>query len=130
MPSHQISLRTRLFWMSRAGAGYGSSYLGRKGAKTVVGGDVSRDAIEYAKAHYTRDGLSFECLDATELPLTAECFDAVVSFETIEHLRDYRKFLSEVKSVLSSGGLFLVSTPNKRAISPFTKRPLTPLFSA
>ena len=35
------------------GAGYGSRYLFDKGAKTVVGGDISPEAIKAARTLYT-----------------------------------------------------------------------------
>lgn len=38
----------------------------------------------------------------------------VVAFEVIEHLADYRAFVSEAARVLKPDGLFIVSTPNKR----------------
>jgi SAM-dependent methyltransferase len=37
----------------------------------------------------------------------------VVSFETIEHLKDHRKFLWECHRVLKAGGVFVCSTPNR-----------------
>jgi SAM-dependent methyltransferase len=45
-------------------------------------------------------------------------FDAVVSFETVEHISDDRAFLTEVRRVLRPGGLLLLSTPNKDVTSP------------
>lgn len=100
------------------GTGYGSSYLIRKGAKMVIGGDLSEDCLEYAKRHYIKKGLIFLKLDAIELPFPRKYFDVVVSFETIEHLTNYKKFLSECKRVLKKGGLFICSTPNKQIFSP------------
>jgi SAM-dependent methyltransferase len=46
--------------------------------------------------------------------------DAVVSFETIEHIKDQHKFLHECRRVLRPGGLLVCSTPN-RAISRWSK---------
>jgi hypothetical protein len=37
-----------------------------------------------------------------------------VAFEVIEHLENWRGFLSEARRVLTGGGQFVVSTPNKR----------------
>jgi len=36
----------------------------------------------------------------------------IVSFETIEHILDYQTFLKEIKRVLRTNGLFILSTPN------------------
>jgi ubiquinone/menaquinone biosynthesis C-methylase UbiE len=101
------------------GTGYGSSYLKEKGAKTVVGGDISSECLEFARKNYNAQGLNFVWLDAVNLPFPDEHFDVVVSFETIEHIRDYRKFLAECKRVLKKDGLLICSTPNKDIFSPY-----------
>ena len=95
------------------GPGYGSSYLFDKGARIVVGGDMSVEAIEAARSFYRRQGVEFLLLDATRLPFADGSFEAIVSMETIEHLGQYQDYLSECKRVLKGGGLFICSTPNK-----------------
>lgn len=47
------------------------------------------------------------------LPFEDESFDAVVSFQVIEHVRRDRELVKEVHRVLKKGGKFVVSTPNK-----------------
>ncbi len=42
----------------------------------------------------------------------------VVSFETIEHLRDDRSFLEEMSRILAVDGTFICSTPNRRLFNP------------
>ncbi len=107
------------------GNGYGSSYLMSKGARRVIGGDMAQEAIAQAKEYYRKDGIEFILLDATRLPYQDDSFDAVVSFETIEHIAEYEKFLSECRRVLRDGGTFICSTPNvqtpgaEKAINPY-----------
>ena len=98
--------------------GYGASYLMSKGASKVVGVDIAREAIEYAKAHYQKDGLHFLLLDAQQLPFLDNSFDVIVSFEVIEHLERYEDFLNECQRLLKDGGYFICSTPNKAIVSP------------
>ncbi len=100
------------------GCGYGSAYLLSRGARWVVGGDISEKAIRSAR-QWLGNGprLQFIFLNGTQLPFLPRSFDLVVSFETIEHLPAPRKFLQEVKRVLKPGGLFLCSTPNSE-VSP------------
>ena len=94
------------------GAGYGSAELAKK-AHWVVGVDVAAEAVDFARANYGGPNLRFAQASADALPFRKGSFDLVVSFEVIEHLRDYREFLREARRVLSPGGQFIVSTPNR-----------------
>ena len=108
------------------GSGYGSNYSLKKNAKEVVGGDVSKHALEHARKHYREHGLNFVRLDATSLPFLHDSFDVIISLETIEHIKEYRMFLSECRRVLREKGVLICSTPNKEMYSPFTEKPLHP----
>ena len=93
------------------GVGYGSAELGRV-ATRVVGIDVDDGTIEYARSRYGSDIVEFEAMDVSSLAFADDSFDAVVSFETIEHVDDRVAFLREVRRVLRPTGTFVVSTPN------------------
>ena len=43
----------------------------------------------------------------------------ITSFETIEHVKDYKKALSELYRVLKPNGLIVISNPNRKLTSPF-----------
>ncbi|MBC7320847.1 methyltransferase domain-containing protein, partial [bacterium] len=105
------------------GEGYGSNILAET-AKEVIGVDISKEAIEQATRKYRKENLSFKVMDANSLEFDNGYFDAVVSFETIEHLDKPYKFLREVKRVLKPGGLFIVSTPNRDLASLGSPLPL------
>jgi ubiquinone/menaquinone biosynthesis C-methylase UbiE len=107
-----------------SGIGYGTRYLKSKNAKMIIGGDISEPDIKYATKCYKQDGIEFMLLNATELPFAADSFDIIVSMETIEHVKEYEKYLNECKRVLKNGGLFICSTPNREIISPGLKKPL------
>jgi SAM-dependent methyltransferase len=97
------------------GTGYGSKALADAGAKTVVGLDISPDAIRFAESHYRADNVRFAVGDAQRMEDVADASaDVVVSFETIEHVPDADAFLAEVRRVLKPGGTFIVSTPDFR----------------
>jgi len=96
------------------GTGIGTSYLFRAGARSCTGLDIDKAAMAYARAAYP--SCAFAESDATSIRMPDNSVDVVVSFETIEHLRDQRKFLIECRRVLRPGGLLVCSTPN-RAIS-------------
>ena len=67
-----------------SGEGYGSAMLARN-AKTVIGVDISEDAIAHATARYAAKNLEFRAGNAAKIPLEDASVDVVVSFETIEH---------------------------------------------
>jgi 2-polyprenyl-3-methyl-5-hydroxy-6-metoxy-1,4-benzoquinol methylase len=95
------------------GAGYGSALLAQHGAE-VVGADIAAEAIAHARARYADvPRLEFIAADCAALPFPDSSFDAVVSFETIEHIRNQEAFLDEVRRVLRADGLFVLSSPNK-----------------
>jgi ubiquinone/menaquinone biosynthesis C-methylase UbiE len=108
------------------GSGYGTKLLSEK-ANSVVGVDLSSEGIKYAQLNYQQKNITFRQADATNLDfLKDKSFDLVVSFETIEHISDYRKFVSEVERVLRDDGIALISTPNKRYSSPGLEKPKNP----
>ncbi len=94
-----------------SGSGYGSNIMA-KHAKKVYGVDVAKDAVTYAQKHYSGSNIEFRVGDGEKIPLEDNSVDVVVTFETIEHIKNYKKFLDEVKRVLKSDGIAIVSTPN------------------
>lgn len=100
------------------GAGYGSSLLKRAGAAEVIGVDVDAESVNLAERDYGGEGIRFEKGDVLKLPFADESYDAVVSFETIEHVDDGSAWIRESARVLKPGGLFIVSTPNRSITNP------------
>ena len=94
------------------GTGYGTAELARSSA-LAVGLDISAGAIDYARQHYARANVRFLRASCEALPLAAASFDLVVSFEVIEHLKEWRAFLLEIRRLLASGGQCVISTPNQ-----------------
>lgn len=93
------------------GTGYGTAMLLQRGCK-VVGADIDNEILKEARMRWNYDG--FVQADALDLPFPDASFDAVVSFETIEHVADGERFLAEMRRVLRPGGIFICSTPNVR----------------
>jgi ubiquinone/menaquinone biosynthesis C-methylase UbiE len=110
-----------------SGTGYGLAYMVGEGAAWGVGVDLCPEAINYAQERFTSNGRAcFICADALRMPFSDSSFDVVVSFETIEHIRKYARFLAECRRVLKESGLFVCSTPNRRVFSPNLPRPINP----
>jgi len=95
------------------GSGYGSQMLGKAGAGSVTGVDISEKAVAYANQKYKEKNTSFVVADGTKLPFDNNQFDVVVSFETIEHLEDHVAFVEQINRVLKQDGLLIISSPNK-----------------
>ena len=108
------------------GTGYGSNILFNSGGKVVYGCDISSDAIEYAKKKYGKESINFETMNATNLDFPDNEFDCVVSFETIEHISDYKLVLKEFHRVLKNDGILIISTPNKDISSKGREKPSNP----
>jgi len=103
--------------------GYGTNHLADIAAK-VVGLDISRHAITFARSNCKKDNVYFVQTDGTKLPFESESFDVVVSFQVIEHIEPkfVLTYLTEIKRVLKADGIFICSTPNKKLrLLPFQK---------
>ena len=99
------------------GEGYGSALLATRAA-TVIGADIAQTAVDHAGARYAAvANLGFRQADCAALPFAAASFDAVVSFETIEHIVAQEPFLDEIRRVLRPDGLLILSCPNKAEYS-------------
>lgn len=105
------------------GSGFGTFFLAQE-AHEVEGVDVSSDAVEYAKNNFSRDNIKFQVGDALTYQYPNNYFDTIVSFQTIEHLDDPKKFLELLKNALKDDGSIILATPNKKIVSPFTKEPI------
>ncbi|EFM12988.1 Methyltransferase type 11 [Paenibacillus curdlanolyticus YK9] len=111
------------------GAGYGTRMLHDAGAASVTGVDIDPESVELAQRDYGHPGMLFMQGDVLCLPFASETFDAVVSFETIEHVASGAAWIREAARVLKPGGLFIVSTPNRavtNASNYFEEQPFNP----
>jgi len=95
-----------------AGTFYGTQILSWA-ATHVWGIDIEPAAIEYGMEMYQTDNMTPVVGDVTKMPFPDKMFDVVVSFETIEHLKEPAKFVDEVWRVLTDDGVFIVSAPEQ-----------------
>lgn len=106
--------RDKIVLDAACGEGYGSSLIAKQ-AKQVTGLDIDADTIKRAAQKYGSDNLDFVTGDVCALPFGDDACDAIVSFETLEHIdqASQRKFLQEIGRVLKPEGILIISTPNK-----------------
>lgn len=105
--------------------GHGSEILASK-FKKVIGIDISKDAVSRAKKFNRNTNVVFKIGSATDIPLKTNSIDSVAAFEVVEHIEDWKKFLSELHRVVRPGGRIYMSTPNKAVYNPWSKNPINP----
>jgi SAM-dependent methyltransferase len=95
------------------GNGYGAQILEGAGARSVVGIDLSADALALAETLRPRASqVRFLRGDLARLPFEPFSFDLIASFESIEHVGEPRQTVAEFARVLAPGGSLLMSSPN------------------
>jgi 2-polyprenyl-3-methyl-5-hydroxy-6-metoxy-1,4-benzoquinol methylase len=113
-----------------SGTGYGSGWLARQAAPAdVLGIEIDAEAVAYASRHYGTSRAAFTQGDACQLDaLEGGSRDLVVSFETIEHVRDDVAMLRGFARVLTDDGILVTSTPNDWPVetSPYHVRSYDP----
>lgn len=103
------------------GVGYGSFIMVEEvNLSKIIAVDKDRRAIEFAKKHYGSKKITYITKDLFRLNFPDNCFDCIVSFETLEHVNGialvnffYRK--------LKEDALLIISTPNQDA-QPFNRK--------
>lgn len=83
----------------------------RRAGASVTAADVAPEALRRASAAHPLLEVRLLAGEA-ELPFEDCAFDAVWAGEVIAHVSDTAAWLSEVRRVLRSGGMLLLSTPN------------------
>lgn len=89
------------------GEGYGAAWLRKQGID-IIGLDCSREALYRTK----RNGLILS--NILSMPFCTNSFEAVISFEVIEHLEDGDVYLSKIRYILVPDGIFIGSTPIRK----------------
>lgn len=94
------------------GAGYAAPILIEAGARNYNGVDLNADLVKHASAtygspeiHYTQGNI---CTFASSTK-----FDLITCFETIEHVPEFRPAIANLITLMRSGGVLLISSPNR-----------------
>lgn len=98
------------------GAGLLCEPLVRLGAE-VVGIDAAPENIAAARLHAEGQGLAIDYRTGSIDVLGTKPFDLITSLEVIEHVEDPAAFVAGLALALAPGGLLILSTPNRTAVS-------------
>ena len=99
------------------GTGYGTAMLADGRPDSLVGVDISGDALAAARGKLT-DDVDLVRADVHELPFDTGSFDVVACFEVIEHVDRQPDTIAELRRVLRPGGVLLISSPNRDVYPP------------
>jgi len=118
LAGNHISPKSRVL-DAACGSGYGSVFLNEC---DYTGLDLDGAVLQYAQQNYPG---SFQ-----QLPIQAAgslgTFDAIISFETLEHLSDPLEGLSALLSALKPGGMLILSFPLNHPDDIYHKTVFTP----
>ena len=103
------------------GAGFGTHALA--GAGLIIGVDVAAEAVVASRGRYQQPGIHYFVMDVSQLGFSDAAFDAIISQDTIEHVRNDERFVAEAHRVLRPGGLFFVFTPYRKTHSTSPENP-------
>lgn len=93
------------------GTGYGTDYLGACAGR-IVGIDCALNVVAKSRADYPRANVAFLAMDGCALGFRDASFDCIVSQDTIEHIQDDHRFVSELTRVLKPNGMLIIFTPH------------------
>lgn len=100
------------------GSGYGSALVAQRSNASILAIDGSEESIAVASSKYQDPGIIWASkLFPFDLP--NECFDFVMSMESIEHVKDHETFFWVLAKSLKTGGQLFISSPNE-SVFPFT----------
>lgn len=97
------------------GSGYGTHLMAAH-CQEIFGVDIAADAVDFANERYSGDNLEYRQIgniETTPLPFDDGTFDAVISFQVMEHIEQVDKYLDEIRRVLRDDGIVIIATPDK-----------------
>lgn len=82
-------------------------------SKNAIGIDIRSGCFE---KRYKSHNIKFINANAEQLPFKDEAFDVVIMSDVLEHIINPKNAIKEIDRVLSKGGFFLLTVPNKGAL--------------
>ena len=81
--------------------------------KKVVGIDIDKKAVNFAKRHFKKENLKFRVEDAMNLSFKSGSFDVVICAQVYEHVPSAKKLFSEIHRVLKPQGVCYLAAINR-----------------
>jgi ubiquinone/menaquinone biosynthesis C-methylase UbiE len=104
------------------GAGAGRNTPRYLGFDRIILLDYSRTQLEQAQQRLGKsDKYIYVAADVYRLPFVDGLFDAATMIRTLHHMADAPRALGQVKSVLGSGGVFILEFANKRNLKSIVR---------
>ncbi|MEN5436296.1 class I SAM-dependent methyltransferase [Sphingobacterium faecium] len=93
------------------GCGYGwhCIYAKQKGAKNVIGIDLSQKMIDKAKEHSKNFEIEYKKMAIEDINFDHEEFDVVISSLAFHYLKDLSSVFMKINQILKKGGSFVFS---------------------
>lgn len=93
------------------GCGYGLNCMDfvARGAKHVVGIDISEKMLEVAKRENASPRIEYRRMDMAEISSLDGRFDLIYSSLAFHYVEDFSKLISDIQSLLNDGGYLLYS---------------------
>ena len=93
------------------GCGYGENelYFVKKGAKYVMGIDISKHMIDIANKTNKLENIDYEVMAMEDISNINNKFDIVVSSLAFHYVKDFDKLLSDINNLLNDGGYLIFS---------------------
>lgn len=120
--SLHISLQSSVLEIG-TGEGYGFQQLSTQYLR-IFGMDLSSQALKHIATSYHSNRLCQAT--GTHLPFPKCSFDAIISFQVLEHIAADAHFVAEAHRVLKPGGILILTTPNRKLRLLPLQKPLNP----
>jgi 2-polyprenyl-3-methyl-5-hydroxy-6-metoxy-1,4-benzoquinol methylase len=82
----------------------------------AIGIDIDREAVQYAKRHFSSQNVQFLLADSMALPFKKETIEVIICNHVYEHVPDAKQMMREIHRVLKGGGFCYFSAANKYKI--------------
>jgi SAM-dependent methyltransferase len=82
----------------------------------VIGIDIDRPAVEFAKANHKKDNLVFIQSDSLKIDMPDSYFDVVICAQVYEHVPNAAMMMDEIYRILKPGGVCYFAAGNRLKI--------------